>query len=464
MRGINKWSYSPYRPFFVEVGDIYINRVCPYEDSFHIEWNALEGENAQGYTVYYRKRDCGDFINAGSTDETEFDVCELVEDYEYEVYVQVGEKKSRTRLLRTGKAVGTIVNYVHPEDKVYSFSGYYLCSPSLVRHSDGYLLASMDLYAGRYPKNLTLIYRSDDEGKTWHYVSELYPCFHGKMFMHKGELYMLAESKELGDLLIGKSLDGGKTFGMPTIILRGSNCDREPGVHKNPQNIVHYKGRIYETLEWGCGDAGYFAPMVMSCDENEDLLNAENWRLSEPIKYDRTWENLPDGLSSGNIEGTLTIFPDGNLYNVMRYDMSRLTPDRGLILAYRVNDSDPDAPLETPPHPIKFPANSAKFMIKKDDVTNRYYTIACRVTDEMKFWQRNLLSLMVSDDMEKWDVVCDLYDFRDKDPWYTGMQYVDFIIEGDDIIYLSRTAMNKPHNYHDSNYSTFHRIKNFREI
>lgn len=227
---------------------------------------------------------------------------------------------------------------------------------------------------------------------------------------------------------------------------------------------MHYKGRIYETLEWGCGDAGFFAPMVMSCDENEDLLNAENWHFSEPIKYDRGWKNIPDGLSSGNIEGTLVIFPDGKLYNVMRYDMSRLTPDRGLILAYRVNDSDPNAPLEAPPHPINFPANSAKFMIKKDDVTNKYYTIASRVTDEMKFWQRNLLSLMVSDDMEKWDVVCDLYDFRDKDPMYTGMQYVDFIIEGDDIIYLSGTAMNKPHNYHDSNYSTFHRIKKFREI
>ena len=42
--------------------------------------------------------------------------------------------------------------------------------------------------------------------------------------------------------------------------------------------------------------------------------------------------------------------------------------------------------------------------------------------------------------------------------------YVDFEIEGDDIIYLCRTAINRPRTYHDSNYSTFHRIKNFREI
>ncbi|MBE6762720.1 MAG: exo-alpha-sialidase, partial [Ruminococcaceae bacterium] len=45
-----------------------------------------------------------------------------------------------------------------------------------------------------------------------------------------------------------------------------------------------------------------------------------------------------------------------------------------------------------------------------------------------------------------------------------GFQYVDFEIEGDDIIYLCRTAMNNAHNYHDANYSTFHRIKNFRDL
>ena len=71
---------------------------------------------------------------------------------------------------------------------------------------------------------------------------------------------------------------------------------------------------------------------------------------------------------------------------------------------------------------------------------------------------------MVSKDLKKWEVVCDLIDERDKDPLYTGFQYVDFTIEGDDIIWLCRTAQNQAHNYHDSNYITFHRTKNFRDI
>ena len=92
----------------------------------------------------------------------------------------------------------------------------------------------MDIYAPNYPKNLTLIFRSDDDGASWHYVSELMPCFWGKLFVHKGELYMLSCSTECGDLLIGKSTDAGKTFTTPVALLRGSNeKNGNTGVHKN---------------------------------------------------------------------------------------------------------------------------------------------------------------------------------------------------------------------------------------
>ena len=76
----------------------------------------------------------------------------LEPDAEYEFYLQAGAQKSRVRLARTSEAVGTVVNYLHPEDEAYAFSGRYLCSPSLVRHPEGFLLASMDLFAGEHPR------------------------------------------------------------------------------------------------------------------------------------------------------------------------------------------------------------------------------------------------------------------------------------------------------------------------
>lgn len=455
MNGQSLWSYAPYKPFFHETGDIYVCRIVPTEDSIHLEW--LDTGKAE-YTVKYRTLGESDFITYCVTDKKECDINGLEKDTDYEFFVSTNEKKSRIRFARCGESVGTAVNYLHPDDEAYSFSGRYLCSPSLVRHPDGYLLASMDLYAGACPQNLTLIFRSDDDGESWHYVSELMPCFWGKLFVHKNELYMLACSTEYGDLLIGKSLDGGKTFSAPVSLLRGLNGKNGScGVHKNPQNMLVYGGRLYGTLEWGSwkNTEYYHAAMVMSCDEDADLLDPESWHFSEPLKYDAAWEGTASDGIKGNIEGTLCVAPDGKLYNLMRYQTSEKK-----ILAYLVNTDDPDAPLSYS-HAIEFPANLSKFMIKKDNASGRYYSVATRRIDEPQT-RRNLLSLMASYDLKSWTVVCDLIDKRNEDPDKIGFQYVDFEIEGDDIIYLCRTAINGANSYHNSNYHTFHRIKDFR--
>ena len=458
MKGYNKWSYAPYRPFLWEVGDPYVCRVAPSKNAIHFEWLALD-EGAE-YEILCRRRDNDQYVLCGKTTATEFDIIGLEEDTDYVFFVRSGDKKSRVRIARCADAVGTVVNYLHPDDPCYSFSCRALCSPSLVRLPDGALLASMDVFAGEHPQNLTLIFRSDDNGETWHYVSELMPCFWGKMFLHKGELYMLSVSTEYGDLLIGKSVDGGKTFSAPVTLLRGSNGKKGySGIHKNPQNVIRYKGRLYNTLEWGSWlDKGYFhGAMVMSCDENADLLVPENWSFTPPVVHDPNWEGAaPDGRH-GNIEGTLAVAPDGKLYNFMRYQ----TQSEKKILAFRVPE-DPDAPIEYS-HAISFPGNLSKFMIKYDEASGKYLSIISRRIDEPAT-ARNLLSLVASSDSLHWDVICDLIDCRYDDPKMVGFQYIDFEIEGDDIIYLSRTAMNCEKNYHDANYSTFHRIENFRSL
>ncbi len=465
MKGKSSWSYRPYRPLLENVGDIYICRIAPGSGSVHFEWLTEPGEI---YKVFYRLRDQGEYIFAGETAEGSWDITGLQDYTDYEIYVASGEKRSRVRLVRTGAAVGTVVNYLHPDDLAYSFSGRYLCSPSLLRHPDGYLLASMDLFKENHPQNLTLIFRSDDNGATWHYLSELMPCFWGKLFLHKGELYMLACSTEYGDLLIGKSTDGGKTFGTPSVLLRGSNGKNgNTGVHKNPQNVIIYNGRLYETLEWGAWENGetrgyYHASMVMSCDVDADLLDPESWHFTPPVKYDPNWPGTAKGESSGTIEGTLTVAPDGKLYNVMRYNIANSEPKYGLALSFLVNTEDPDAPLEYS-HSIHLNCNHSKFMIQKDPVSGRYYTIGCRQEDD-RIYARNLLSLFVSEDLENWRVAKDLIDYRHEQQEKVGFQYVDYLIEGEAILFLCRTAMNDAHNFHDANYQTFHRIENFRSL
>ena len=114
MKGYNKWSYAPYRPYFFEVGDIYICRIAPSETAIHVEW--LIDENSAEHSVFFKKRAAADYTLAGKTDGCEFDITNLETECDYEFYVASGEKKSRARLARTGKSVGVTVNYLHPDD------------------------------------------------------------------------------------------------------------------------------------------------------------------------------------------------------------------------------------------------------------------------------------------------------------------------------------------------------------
>ena len=456
MKGHNYWSYAPYKPLDFDVGDPYICRVVPYLDSIHFEWLG----NGKECEVFYRVRNEGEFISAGKTTANEFDITGLEAERDYEFFASSGDGKSRIRLARTGHSVGVTVNYLHPEDNAYIFSGKYLASPSLVRHPDGYLLTSMDVFEGNAPQNFTMIFRSDDDGESWHYVSELIPCFWGKLFIHRGELYMLSISTDYGDLLIGKSTDGGKTFTPPVALLRGAGGKKgRSGYHKNPQNIFEHNGRIYESLEWGTWDNKEYghAAMVMSASVDADLLDPESWSFTPPKKFGHfapELEQLP--MNTMTIEGTIVLSPENKLYNVMRFGME------GKVIAYEIDQNDPEAPLEYS-HLISLPTSYSKFMIKRDDVSGKYYSIVTRSGDNNPHF-RNVLSLAVSDDMKDWEIATNLLDYGHCDHMKVGFQYVDFYFEGDDIIYLCRTGINEPHNYHDSNYQTFHRVKNFREL
>lgn len=79
---------------------------------------------------------------------------------------------------------------------------------------------------------------------------------------------------------------------------------------------------------------------------------------------------------------------------------------------------------------------------------------------------RDVLSLTKSRDGEHWELVSDLmyYHNGQESGQKVGVQYPDMIIDGDDMLWVQRTAMNNARNFHDSNYITFHRLENFRSM
>lgn len=441
MRGHSGWSYTPYLPFEERDDSPRICRIAPSENSIEVEW--LDGKKAAPHMLFYRKRGAGTYSNISISSRV-FLLEGLERDTEYELYVEDSSgHKSNIRLAKTGFVPGKVVSYLHPDDRQYIFSGNFLCSPSIVRLPTGRIIASNDLYGDDTPQNLTILYSSDDDGETWCYLTELFPCNWGKLFYHQNKLYMLAQSREYGDLLIGCSEDEGKTWGTPTPIFRSSCLFKARGIHKTPMPILRKNGRLWTAIEYG-GWEHDFSNALLSIDENDDPMIAENWCCSRFLKHDVNWDGAED--IKGAIEGNVLEAPDGkSLINFLRYN-TKSGKCKALLL--KGNPENPEESLSFYKF-VEFPMGHSKSEIyKKEGV---YYAIGNRLP------LRNILSIYKSSDLENWDFVHDIVNCSEYDDKTTAFQYPACLLEGDSLTVLARTAFNGAMTYHNNNYITVHK-------
>ena len=456
MKGVNSWSFRPYTELYKQERGVnpYICRLAPFAGGFELEF-IDNGAPDAAHTLLLRVRGTEAFEKYPLEKNTfKLDGLEDLTDYELCVERADG-KRSEVRLLRTGWVPGKVINYLHPEDPAYAFSGRYLCSPSILRLPSGRILASMDVHAGDTPQNLTLIFYSEDDGESWHYLTELFPCFWGKMFLADGKLYMLGCSNEYGDLLIGRSDDEGATWTMPTVLFRGAAHINECGLHRAPMPVEISHGRIMTDIQYGAWRKKNMTDGIVSAPIGCDLLDASNWTCSEFWDvHNHPDDPLIDGVIGG-IEGNVVTGPDGEVYDILRYA-------DGKSLKLRFDPENPEAEM-TFAGLIDIPTTTSKCNILYDRQSGLYYALVSFLKEEPKTL-RNLLSLVVSPDLEEWRLVKHLLDWSEDDPQKIAFQYVDFCFDGDDILYQSRTAFNEANSFHNNNYSTFHRIKNFREI
>lgn len=448
MRGYNHWNYHPYQPLDrlpEELEKPYICRLEPGETSLTLEWFTpadREPLSCSCATLFYGLRDGGEWRSCPVSEP----VCRLEglePGREYQLYLKDHRGiSSNRRLVRTGKVPGKVIHYLHPEDHQYAFSGQYLCSPSIVKLPDGTLLASMDYHRGARPQNLTSIFRSVDGGESWRYLTDLFPCFWGTLFWHRGRLYMLGVSNEYGDLLIGCSQDGGESWSTPTVILRGAACSCEKGLHRAPMGILHSHGRLWTGVDYGAWQCSSFASGVFSIPEEADLMTAENWSCTGFLHHNPNWENALD--ISGGIENNVLEGPDDSIVSMLRYGEGR-----ALLLK-----NSPDRPEALPEFYkiISFPMGHSKFEVKRRP-DGLYLAVGNRLP------LRNILSVYASRDLEQWDFVQDIVNCETYPKETTAFQYPAFVFDKEDLLVVSRTAFNGASSFHDNNYQTFYRVK-----
>lgn len=473
MKGITQWNADPFvLPDRREDAELpHIVRLAPYADFIELEW-LDKGFDGPHFLQYRPCRTDSAFAEIKAEDSV-VRLEDLAGGTDYEIVLRRDTPGGAmtTRLARTGEVPGVIVNYLHPDDPVYAFSGRYLCTPSLVKLPSGRLVASMDVYAKDAPQNLSMLFYSEDGGANWRYLTQLFPCYWGKLFVHKEVLYLLSQSTEYGDLLIGASYDEGHTFTPPVRLFSGSCKPKGWGPHHQSMPILRHNGRLFTSCEYGGFQQGRrtHAAGVLSVSVDADLLSPESWELSDFLYYDESWKDAPTKRCLGMMEGSIVLGPDGTMYNIMRVNIAESgEPTYGKALLLRV---DPDHPGRMPKFErfVDMPgACNARFSVYRDPVTKKYVSIVNEIKpalypDGLPLRVRNVASLAVSENLLDWKVVRRLHDYSHLDTQYVGMQYIDLLIDGDDLFYLSRTALNGASNFHDTNYSTFHVLRNFRQ-
>ncbi|MCH4209426.1 hypothetical protein [Bifidobacterium sp.] len=487
MPASSDWGHTWYRPPNApSVCDVHITRIAPEDAGFCAQWaDARDNEPADSakgprrYRVRWRPLegggDAGELLVAG--DRCRVDGLRNGVDYSVTVGCVDSDASSDgapgsepgdapgdsatsgARLVRCGRMVGSVVNYLHPRDNAFRFSGRYLASPSIVRLPSGALLVSMDVFMWRGTQNLTLLFESRDEGRTWDFVAELMPCLWGRLFVHGGTLYMLGMSCEYGDLLVGRSADEGRTWGAPTVLFRGSGNADVGGFHKAPMPVVEVGGRLVTGVDYGSWETG-FANALLVGDVSGDLLDPSSWRLSELCMADQR----PQGLRHvAALEGNAVVAPDGVVRNILRLQMDGSTPRFGKALMLKATGPN-CAGLRFEGLSDFNGGSNSKFEIAYDEPSQTYLALANEIADPALPAARNILSLMASRDLRAFRVVTRVVDLGDCDPAWVAAQYPSFIMDGDDLLVVSRTAMNGADSYHNSNAITFHRVKNFRAL
>jgi hypothetical protein len=469
IKGNIAWNQRPYIPYDREDERLkpYICKIAPFERGAEIEILDCSAPKDDSYIVKVRalnKREAYKEYEFSGNVYT-IDNLEPNKDYEFFVERKSDLQKSLVRLFRTGFYPDVMVNYNHPKDNFYSFSGRFPSSPTIVKLPSGRLIAGMDIYEKNAPQNLEILFSSDDMGKTWRYLTDLFPAYWGLLFVNKGVLYMLGTTQENGHVVIGASYDEGLTWTKPVILFLGGSMPNVAGFQRQPAPITFLGGKIITSIEFGAwGTKLLFGVGTMFANEDSDLLDPKSWTVSSLIHYDQNFLDSPKGKDVTFLEGSIYQAKDNKLINLLRLNIQTAKPNHGkaCLLELDINN------LEAAPKFLKIidmpTGSNSRTHVLQDPKSCKYFAIGNYVDNKHKPRMRNIMALSVSDDGYNFKIAKIILDYKHLSHKKVGFQYTSFIFDRDNILYLTRTAFNGADTFHNANCQTFGVIKNFRSL
>ena len=353
-------------------------------------------------------------------------------------------------------------------------SGKYIGSPSLAVLPNGDYVASHDFFgpkSNEHVRATSKIFTSSNKGKSWEEIAEIDGAFWSKLFVHQGTLWLIGFDRHHGNTLVRRSDDGGKTWTKPTNSTNGLILEGE--YHCAPMPIIEHNGRIWRAMESAMGPikkwGKRYGAFMLSAPVDADLLQADSWTSSNILYYDSTYL---DGNFGGWLEGNAVVDKEGQIWDMLRVDDRSTLEEKAARV--KISADGKKATFDPATGFKPFPGGSKKFTIRYDEKSDLYWTIANVIPEAVKKENkgknpasiRNTQALFSSPDLINWEQRKVL--LQHEDVKKHGFQYLDWVFNGKDILFLSRTAYDDgvggAHNNHDANFLTFHKIKKFRKI
>ncbi len=363
----------------------------------------------------------------------------------------------------TIKPPGVVVNHSKKESRVF------LGSPSILVLTNGdYLISHDESGPGTvgFP-NITRVFKSSDKGLTWELISSITDTGQtwSNIFEYQGAQYIMGTQGPIMPCQIRKSIDNGKTWSTPTNTNNGLLMNWR--CHTSAVPMVEYNNRIWRGMEVKNpnldGWPKQYNAMIMSAPIGSDLMIASNWTKSNQLEYNNTYLN---GNFGGWLEGNAVLDKNGGVKLLMRVEVPGSTDE--VIAIIDVSKDGKTISFDPATGFVKMPGGAKKFTIRYDPSSGKYLTLSNYVDPSLRYmnpgYVRNKLAFCSSFDMRNWEV--DAIILEDDDVKYVGFQYVDWLIEGNDIVFASRTAYDDDFggadSYHNSNYITFHRVTDYK--
>lgn len=363
------------------------------------------------------------------------------------------------------KAPGILINNYQSNSKIF------VGSPSICILDNGYYLASHDEFGpttSEYRSAQTYVFLSKDKGISWEQVNKINGQFWSTLFTYKNKAYIIGTNKHHGNVVIRESSDNGVTWTIPGDGKSGLLFEGE--YHTAPVPVVFHNNRIWRSIEYATAKTTAwgkrYSAAVISASLNKSLLDAGNWRKTNILPFN---ENYLDKNFGAWLEGNIVVNPDGKIVNLLRVHAGKLNKEFAAIV--QVDKIGKKASFDGESF-IPMNGASKKFTIRYDKSSRLYLALVNYVAEDVaadvsKDKIRNNVALIKSKDLKKWELVKDKILYH-PDLKHFGFQYIDWQFEGNDIIFVSRTAYldqeGLANSAHNANMLTFHRIENYKSL